>query len=185
MSEQKHSYCDKDITNLPLIGQGGQGKVYLLPDHKVIKVFDHRSCCADQLFTLQAAAHSRFFPKVHEYDEYSIIIDYIEGIQLDKYLKNRPLSKKLAFELVALIREFESLKFKKLDVRLPHIFVQLDESIKVIDPRKSFKDIQPFPYNMLNGLRNRGSLTAFFEFIKPNHPEIYDKWRKMWDGWEV
>lgn len=181
MSKPENLYCNNDISNLPFIGQGGQGKVYLFPDHKVIKVFNHKSCCADQLFTLQVAAHSRFFPKVYDYDDYSIIMDFIDGIEINKYLRKYPLNKKLVFELVELIREFETLGFKKLDVHLPHIFVQLDESIKVIDPRKSFKEIQPFPYYMLKGLRNRGLLKTFFEIIKPEYPEIYLSWRELWD----
>lgn len=182
MSEQKNLYCHYDIDNLTFIGQGGQGKVYLLPNHKVIKIFNHKSCCADQLFTLQATSHSRFFPNVYDFDQYSIIMDFIDGIEMDKYLRDQPISKKLAFELVELIREFEKLGFKKLDVHLPHIFVQFDESIKVIDPRKSYKEIQPFPYNLFKGLRNTGSLKTFFEMIKSEYPEIYRDWRKSWDN---
>lgn len=182
MSEDKRLYCNFDVSKLPFIGQGGQGKVYLLPDHKVIKVFKRESCCTDQLSTLQISSNSRFFPKVYDFDEYSIIIDYIDGIEIDKYLRKNPLSKKLAFELVELIREFETLGFKKLDIHLPHIFVQSNESIMVIDPRKSFKALQPYPYNMLKGLKNIGCLETFFELIKFEYPKTYQTWRTLWNS---
>lgn len=181
MSKHQNLYCHNDISDLPFIGQGGQGKVYLIPNRKVIKVFKHASCCADQLFTLQVAIKSRFFPKVYDYDEYSIIMDYVDGIKLHKYLRNNPMSKILAFELVELIREFEKLGFTKLDIHLPHIFVQFDESIIAIDPRKSFKEIQPYPYNMLKGLKNRGYLETFFEIINSEYLEVYLSWKKMWE----
>lgn len=182
MSKNENLYCHIDISDLPFLGQGGQGQVYLLPDRKAIKIFRHASCCADQLFTLQVAINSRFFPKVYDYDEYSIIIDYIEGIELHKYLRNNPLSKKLAFELVELISEFEKLGFKKLDIHLPHIFVQFDESIIAIDPRKSFQEIQPYPYHMLKGLKNIGFLDTFFKLISSEYPEIYLTWIKSWES---
>lgn len=175
-----NSYCGIDISNLQFIGEGTQGKAYLLPDGKVIKVFRRKTPCTDQLLILQSGSKSRFFPAVYKYDDYSIIMEFVDGVKLKYYLGDTELSKKLSFELVELIKEFENLKFTRLDIRLPHIFVQPDESIKIIDPRKSFVIIQPYPFQMLKGLNRLGVLEEFFELIRFEYSEIYTKWKNLW-----
>lgn len=172
-------YSGIDISNLKFIGQGTQGKVYFLPPDKAIKIFHSKRSCQDQLFILQYAKKSRFFTKVYDYDDYSIVMDFVPGMNLKEYLENNPLSKKVAFELVELIYEFEKLGFTRLDIRAPHIFVQADESIKVIDPRKSFIIVQRYPLKILGTLNKFGFLDKFFRLIKNKYPDKYSEWKNL------
>jgi len=173
-------YCGINIRNLDFVGQGTQGKVYFLPPNRAIKIFHSKNSCKDQLFILQRARKSRFFTKVYDYDDYSIVMDFIPGPTLREYLKNHSLSKKLAFELVELICEFERLGFTRLDIRAPHIFVQADESIKVIDPRKSFIIVERYPVKILDTLNKFGLLDEFFRLIKTKYRDKYFEWRKLY-----
>ena len=100
---------------------------------------------------------------MYDYDDYSIVIDFVPGTPLKEYLKNNPLSENLAFGLVELINEFEKLGFTRLDIRAPHIFVQADESIKIIDPRKSFETVEKYPLKILNTLKRLGLFNEFFK----------------------
>lgn len=168
-----------DVSLLQFIGKGNQGRVYLLPNGKVIKVFYDTHACIDQRSILQRAYLSRFFPRVYNYDDYSIIMDFINGIPLEEYLKKNKISQKLSFELVELIREFMNLGFTRLDIRLCHIFVQTDESIKIIDPRGSYTINQPYPASILKGLKKYGALEEFFSYTRSAYSDILAYWFKF------
>lgn len=175
----RFQYLGYDVNKLKLIGQGHQGKVYQLPDDKVLKVFHNPDSCKKQLEVLLSAKNSRFFPTVFDFDSYSIIMSFVYGSRLSFYLKYNNINKSLSFELVKLIDELKKLGFTKLDARLGHIFLQPDDTIKVIDPRESYEKIQPYPKSMLRGLKKYDELRAFFDYIKRDYPEYYKYWRKM------
>ena len=169
-------YLGLDINKLQLIGQGYQGKVYLLPENKVLKVYYSMDSCKSQLEILQKGKDSRFFPTVYDHDKQSIIMSFVYGITLSKYLRHNILDKPLSIELVKLIDEFKSLKFTRLDIRSHHIFVQADKTIKIIDPRDNFRIVQPYPLLMLKGLERHGVLDEFFDNIKDDYPDYYNYW---------
>jgi hypothetical protein len=175
--ENNHSFLGYDINNLELIGEGRQGKVYRLPDSKVLKVFHSKKSYKDQLNILLKGKDSRFFPTVFKYDTGSIIMEFLEGIPLSEYLLKNPLDEQLSIELVKLIEEFNKLYFTRLDIRLRHIYVQAGKTIKIIDPRKSFEIVQPYPLLMMRGLENHGFLEVFLNYIKVPYPEHYAFWK--------
>jgi hypothetical protein len=174
----RFDYLGYDIDKLKLIGQGHEGKVYLLPDDKVLKVFHDPDACTRQIEILLKAHNSRFFPTVFDFDSYSIIMSFVYGSTLSYYLKQNYIDKHLSLELVKLIDEFKRLNFTKLDMRLGHIFLQHNETVKVIDPRGSYNIVLPYPRSMLNGLKKRGALKDFYNYIKHDYPDYYKYWSK-------
>lgn len=172
-------YSGIDVSNLKFIGQGTQGKVYFLPPDKVIKIFHNKRSCKDQFLILEHAKKSRFFTRVYDHDDFSIVMDFVPGPNLREYLKDNPLTEKVAFELVELIYDFEKLGFTRLDIRAPHIFVQSDQSIKVIDPRKSFQIVQKYPLKILGTLKRSGYLDKFFSLIKDRYKDKYSQWKNL------
>ena len=178
-SRYRFNYLGFDIDKLKLIGQGHEGKVYLLPDDKVLKVFHNTNSCKRQIEILTKARDSRFFPTVFDFDSYSIIMSFVYGSTLSYYFRYNKINKHLSIELVKLIDEFKKLNFTRLDMRLGHIFLQPDETIKAIDPRGSYTRIQPYPKSMLSGLHKRGVLNNFFNNIKLEYPDYYKYWKKM------
>jgi predicted Ser/Thr protein kinase len=175
----RFQYLGYDINKLKLIGEGHEGKVYMLPDDKVLKVFHNPNSCKRQLEVLLSAKNSRFFPTVFDFDSYSIIMSFVYGSTLSFYLKQNNINKHLSLELVMLIDELKKLGFTRLDMRLGHIFLQPDDTVKVIDPRASYERIQPYPRSMLQGLHKHGDLRDFFNYIKHDYPDYYKNWRKM------
>lgn len=176
-SKDSTTHLGFDISKLKFIGQGQQGKVYMLPGRRVIKVFYKRASCKSQLEILLAGQGSRFFPSVFDYDRYSIIMSFVEGIPLCDYLVHEKLDKTLSLELVRLIEEFRHLQFTRLDMRINHIFVQADKTIKIIDPRGSFRIVQPYPLLMMKGLQENGVLDDFLNGIKNEYPFYYNYWK--------
>lgn len=176
----RFNYSGFDVDKLKLLGQGHEGKVYLLPNSRVIKVFHNTESCKRQIEILEKAAFSRFFPTVYDYDDFSIVMDFVYGSTLSYYFKHNDINKHTSLELVELIEEFKRLNFTKLDARLGHIYLQPDETIKVIDPRGCYTIVRPYPSSMLRGLKERNVLKEFFASIKPYYPEYYRYWsRKM------
>lgn len=170
-------YCGVNVEKLQLIGEGTQGKVYLLTPNKVIKVFKKKKSCKDQLNILLNAQKSKFFTTVYDYDEESIVIEFLPGQDLKKYLKNNKLTKEIAQQLVEVFRDFKSLGFKRVDIRLHHIFLQPDNSLKVIDPRKSYVREVSYPKSMLRDLDKFNILEDFWNFIKLTYPDEYLDWK--------
>jgi len=179
ISNYRFQYLGYDVNKLKLIGQGHQGKVYMLPNDKVLKVFYNPDSCKKQLEVLLSTKDSRFFPTVFDFDSYSIIMSFVYGSRLSFYLKRNNINKRISLELVKLIDELRKLGFTKLDARLGHIFLQPDDTVKVIDPRESYERTQSYPKSMLKGLQKEGDLRAFFDYIKHDYPEYYKYWRKM------
>lgn len=175
----RFDYLGFDITKLKLIGQGAEGRVYLLPNDKVLKVFHNPNSCAKQIEILLKVQNSRFFPTVFSFDNFSIIMSFVYGSNLSSYLKQNNINKHLSIELVKLIDEFKKLHFTKLDMRLGHIFLQPDDTIKVIDPRGSYDKKLPYPSSMLHGLQKNGELSSFFDYIKQDYQAYYKYWKKM------
>jgi hypothetical protein len=178
LNKYRANYLDIDVNRLKLIGQGHEGKVYLLHGGKVLKVFHMANSCRRQIEILLNARGSRFFPTVYGYDSNSIVMSFVYGSTLAYYLKKNKIDKHLSFELVKLIDEFKGLQFTKLDMRLGHIYLQPYETIKVIDPRGSYNLIVPYPKTMLKGLREHNALKDFFEYIRYDYPDYYKYWRK-------
>jgi hypothetical protein len=55
-----------------------------------------------------------------------------------KIYKKKWNEKTLAINIIDMLKEFNKLKFKKIDIRCKDIFVQQDGSLKIIDPKKCF-----------------------------------------------
>ncbi|MGG5462873.1 serine/threonine protein kinase [Clostridium sp. B9] len=174
-------YCGINVDKLKLIGEGTQGKVYLLTPNKVIKVFKKKKSCKDQLDILLNGQKSKFFTTIYDYDEDSIIMEFLPGEDLKKYLKKNKLTKEIALQLVEIFRDFKMLGFKRVDIRLLHIFLQPDKSLKVIDPRKSYIRETSYPKSMLRGLDKLNMLEDFWNFIKEKYPNEYSEWKYKFD----
>lgn len=170
------SFLGFDIDKLQLIGQGRQGRVFMLQENKVLKVYYRKNSCKDQLEILQKGQGSRFFPTVFNYDRYAVIMSFVDGITLSDYLKKNSLNKVLSIELVKLVEDFKKLQFTRLDIRLCHIFVQNNETLKIIDPRGSYKIVQAYPRLMLRGLHEHGVLDEFLNNIMHEYPYYYSYW---------
>ncbi|MBU5591886.1 serine/threonine protein kinase [Clostridium sp. MSJ-4] len=176
-SSKNNKYLGVDLNLCKFIGKGYEGKVYLLPDEKrVIKVYKSPKGCRGEAKILLSVDNNPYFPRIYAYNNICMIREYVPGICITKYLKTHELSRKLAINIVKLIESFKSEGFKKLDIRCAHIFVQPDESLKVIDPRRVFEKKISYPRSILETLKKSGHLQQFMEILKEEYPELHKKW---------
>ncbi|MCY6959139.1 hypothetical protein [Clostridium brassicae] len=63
-------------------------------------------------------------------------------------------------------------------MRGEHIYVQEDESIKVIDPRKSFTKEVLIPYGIIKVVDKTGELDKFVKVLVIYRPDLAISWMK-------
>jgi RIO-like serine/threonine protein kinase len=169
-------YFGIDIDKCKYIGKGYEGKVYLTPDGSAIKIFKSKIDCEEEYNILKKVDGSNFFPKVFDIYKNCILREYVAGIEFDKYLKKNEMSKRLAVSVINLIQEFYSLGFTKINIVCKHIFVQGDESIKVIDPRKTYTANEPIPVHILKEIDKSSNIDFFIKVLIEINPKLGCKW---------
>lgn len=167
------------------LGQGNNGIVYRLPEHKVIKIFVEERVCIDEAFALLKAKGSKYFPKVYSVGKLYVVREMVEGIQLDKYIKKNGLNREIAANIYKLTKEFKRIKFSKIDTRCKDILVGENNKIMLIDPKKCFKRKVEYPRHLMKGFLKLGVLEEFLVYIeeinKKKGREWRDKFKRYWD----
>ncbi len=172
-------YFEIDLRDCKFIGKGRQGSVYMLPDKKrIIKVYNKEKGCKGETEILLKVQDNPHFAKIYDYNRKAMIREYIPGICIKDYISKNGLSRKLAINIVELVESFKSSGFKKLDIRLAHVFVQPNEDIRVIDPRKVFERSLNYPQSILSGLKKLSVLSKFMKILREEYPDLYKRWSK-------
>lgn len=167
-----------DIKQCKFLGQGHEGSVYLTPDGYALKIFYSEKNSIYEVETLEKVKDSRFFPKVIFQAKTMILREYVKGVNLSEYLKENGLSYNLSIELIDLIEDFKRLKFTRLNIRNAHIFVNDESKIQVIDPRKPFTKVTPYPKDIIKILIKRNVFDDFLKNLLSYKPELVDYWVK-------
>ncbi|MCB2293256.1 protein kinase [Clostridium algoriphilum] len=165
-----------DLSTCKYLGQGRNGKVYLLPDGNALKIFFKEANCKHEYEILKSVEGNKHFPNVYEYNSNCMIRDYVGGVLIENYIMQYGLSANLSKNLIELIKDFKNLGFTRLDIRCEHIFVQEDVSIMIIDPRRTYDKIIPYPNSILKSLYKLGVLDDFFNTLQNTDIQLYKDW---------
>lgn len=170
-----------NLDDCKYLGHGENGKVYLMPNGKAIKICKNEEVCKEEYEVLKIAKKkkSHYFPKIYKRDGNIMIREYVDGKNLREYIKKNGLSKKLAVNLIKMIEEFKKLGFKRLDMRWAHIYVIKNEKVKVIDPSMQLIKEVKYPRRMLKDLKKLGVQKKFYRVLKKKRPKLYHDWRKL------
>lgn len=180
-------YAGFNIKELDLLGCGTQGKVYKINSQWCIKIFKKNQICQDELETLTMAQMNSHFPKLYSHGENYIIREYVNGIELDKYLSSHALTTNLSNKIINLYDAMFEIGYNRLDTALFHIFITLSDDIKLIDTAKAMKKKTQYPNLIIRGLDELGYKKEFLSFVKDTRPDLYSKWlkyslkEKKWD----
>jgi predicted Ser/Thr protein kinase len=163
------------------LGQGNNGVVYELPEHKVIKIFVEEKVCLDESYVLIKAKGSKYFPKVYSVGKLYIVREMVDGIPLDKYIKKNGLNKEIALNIYKLIKEFKKINFTKIDTRCKDIMVGSNNKIMIIDPKKCFKRKIDYPRHLMKGFLKLGVLDEFLMYIEDINKKKSKEWKCKFD----
>lgn len=164
------------VDDLPLIGEGAQGRVYQIDAERCIKTYKKSKYFHRELDVLRQAQSECRFPKLYGWSKGQIIREYIPGTPLAEYLQNHPLTDSIAAQLLELYYSFERLGFRRLDIRLEHIILTPEGDLRVIDPTNANTMREKHPRRMLQGLEHLGYKEAFLKYVEEYDPKLYRRW---------
>ncbi len=171
-------YLGIDIKECKFLGGGCEGKVYLTPDGYALKIFKSKANCKEEYDILKKVEGSKYFPKVINASNRCILREYVSGEMIKDYIVKNGLSEKLAVNLINLIEEFKKLNFKRQDIRGQHIYVHDDESVMVIDPRKSYTKNVSVPISIMKDLEKVGVIDKFIQVLIDKRLDLAYLWIK-------
>nr|WP_133628803.1 hypothetical protein [Fonticella tunisiensis] len=170
-------YGEYDITKLKFIGKGMQGSVYKIDDNKCIKIFESEKICKQEVDTLNMAQGNPHFPRIFSWGKNFIVREYVDGIELDKYLKENPLTLDLSEKMVRLYEAMVEVGYKRCDAILFHIFLTKDGSLRMIDTARMMKKTVVYPKIMMEELDKLGYKDIFLSHVKMLRPSLYELWK--------
>jgi predicted Ser/Thr protein kinase len=164
--------------NLPLVGEGSQGKVYLIDERRCIKVYKRPEFLPLELEILLKAAREPQFPKVYEWGADYMIREYVPGIGLKEYLRQNPLTENISHQIAELFLAFERLEFQRLDTRFAHLIVTPEGIVKAIDPANAMRKSGSYPKKFLSLMDKMKCKKLFLKHLRQCYPQLYEKWSK-------
>ncbi|MCD2345434.1 RIO2 family protein [Clostridium guangxiense] len=177
MKEKKcHTNAIIRLDECTFLGKGHSGSVYLMNDGRVVKIFKNPETCKEEYYVLKKLINGPYYPKPFEFHNHYMIREYIGGTNISEYINKHGVSKKLIIEIINFLCYIKENGFKKIDVRFPHIFVQENTSIKVIDPRNSYTQKTYYPKHLIRDLTTVNSLDLFWNVLKEKRPDLFKKW---------
>ena len=170
-----------DIKECKLLGTGDEGSVYLTPEGFALKIFSKEKNAKAEAEILEKAKDSRFFPNVIFLADNMMLREYVAGENLHEFINNNGLSYNLSMELIELIEDFKRLQFTRINIRNAHIFVNENEEIQIIDPRKTYSKNTPYPMDIISILVKSNLFDDFLKNLIDYKPELLQYWI---DGYE-
>ena len=170
-----------DIKECEFLGKGHEGAVYLTPEGYALKIFYKKKKALDEVSILELVKKSRFFPKVVFIANNMVLREYVEGVTLKEYISTNGLSYNLSCEIIDLVEDFKKMKFKRINIRNAHIFVDKNEKIKVIDPRKIFTKNTPYPKDIIKILVSLKVFDDFLKTVAEYRPDLLKYYSEAYD----
>ncbi|ACB85154.1 AarF/UbiB family protein [Natranaerobius thermophilus] len=163
----------------PLIGKGFQGAVFLISSNKCVKVYGRSIHASRESDVLSNSQHSPIIPKIYEIGYKYIVMEYINGTPLDKYLSLKGfISKEMTENILMLLSEMEQLNFKRLDIKLRDVIITKHMNMKVLDHVNAHFKQRNVPKDLMNDLKAIGLLKPFLNQLNRINPNLYRKWCK-------
>lgn len=161
-----------------LIGQGKQGAVFQLTPQQCVKIFAISKQAKKECEIIKQMEGLPFMPKVFETGDNYIVMEYIKGVPLDLYLKEKKiLEQSLTEQILFLVKEMK--QFNKTDIEYRHILVTKDGELKKIDhgSKNPSKPQSAKPFKLLKMLKQLNLYETFIQQVKNLDPQTYGKWK--------
>lgn len=107
--------------------------------------------------------------------------EYVSGENLYEFINNNGLSYNLSIEIIELVEEFKRLRFKRINIRNAHIFVDENERIQIIDPRKNYIKETPYPKDIISILVKLNLFEEFLKNLISYNPALLKYWIDGYD----
>ncbi|PGZ93609.1 kinase [Bacillus pseudomycoides] len=167
----------RDVKGCKLIGDGKDGEVYQLTNDKCVKIFFLEETQKKELEALKTGQSSPIIPRLYEYGENYIVLEYINGISLARHLKReKKITEELAKEILIMLNELKKIGFTRWDTEVRHVLINEKGQLKVIDHKRAFTSNSKVPVKLLKGFEKFGLAQDFLNHVKNIGPSVYKKW---------
>ncbi|MFU7516063.1 serine/threonine protein kinase [Clostridium sp. HCS.1] len=170
-----------EVQELKLLGSGAEGAVYLTPEGYALKVFKDIKNAKKEDEILKQTIDSRFFPNSIVRFSNILIREYVGGVTLKEYISKHGLPYNLSKEIIDLIEDLKKLNFKRINFRNAHIFVNSNGKIQVIDPRKPYSKVTPYPKDIIKILVKYHLFDIFLKDVLKYNPSLLPYWTLAYD----
>jgi predicted Ser/Thr protein kinase len=169
-------------TSFPLIGMGAQGAVFKLSEERCVKIYSNTLQAQMELEALKTGQHLSFFPRLYDYGDNYIVMEYFNAPTLKEYLRNCTyIPERFTRKLLSILNEMRQAQFTMVDAPLRHIFVLENEELKVIDHVNAFKRIHPVPLKLLRDLNMMLLKESFLSQVRKMEPKTFELWQQYFN----
>ena len=169
------------LNECELLGKGAEGSVYLTPEGYALKVFNNTKGADDEALILNKVGNSRFFPRIIVQISNLIVRECVQGINLYEYIAQNGLSENLAFEIIEFVENLKEVGFTRINIRNAHIFIDRNEKLMIIDPRKAFEKITPYPKDIIKILLKNQCYDEFLSYVTQYDFKLISYWIKGYE----
>jgi predicted Ser/Thr protein kinase len=166
-------------TDLKLVDKGAHGAVFRLSQDKCVKIYADNHNAEMEAKSYRMGQGSEIVPILYEVGDNFIIMEFIDGISLWKYLSNKKeISFDIAKKIIFLLKEMKRLGFTRVDSSLRHIIVTKDESLKAIDLVYAYVRKDSKPVKVFTELQKIGLVKPFLDYVKIIDKELFNDWNE-------
>jgi len=166
-------------TNLKLIDKGAHGAVFKLSNDKCVKIYAEERNAELEANTYRRVQGSEIVPKLYDVGSNYIVMEFIEGISLSKYISDKKeISFNISQKLVFLLKEMRRLGFTRLDSSLRHIIITSDGRLKIIDLVYAYVRNDTMPNKIFTELEKIGLGKSFLEHVKQIDITLFNEWNE-------
>ncbi|MEH6892526.1 RIO1 family regulatory kinase/ATPase [Bacillus sp. JJ864] len=175
----KRKVSRRDIEKYNLIGSGKDGEVYQLTYNKCVKIYFLEETQKKELKALKIGQSSPVIPRLYEYGENYIVMEYISGISLARHLKReKKITGDLTEKILIMLSELKKIGFTRWDTEVRHVLINEKGQLKVIDHKRAFTLDRKAPIKLLKGFEKFGLANDFLKEVKNIQPSVYNTWMK-------
>ena len=165
-------------TSYPLVGRGVHGAVFRLTEATCVKIYAEEQYKAMEEESYEKLKGFSCAPKIYERGNNYMVLEYIEGVILNHYLKDNNIDELMSVTILLILEELKDYGSEFADIELNNVIVKADGSLKIFDFVNVYSNQRRIPFFMLNSMAKNKRLTTFMKHVKKYDPARYKSWRK-------
>jgi RIO-like serine/threonine protein kinase len=166
-------------TSYPFIGRGVHGAVFRLTEEACVKIYAEEQYKVMEEESYEKLKGFSCAPAVYELGSNYMVLEYMEGVILNHYLKDHDIDEVMSVALLLILEELKDYGSEFADIELNNVIVKEDGSLKIFDFVNVYNNQRRIPFFMLNSLAKNKRLTTFMKHVKKYDPVRYKSWRKF------
>ncbi|RXZ01973.1 kinase [Fictibacillus sp. S7] len=181
-ARNKGNLALENLEKYKQLGKGGDGAVFQISHNKCVKIFWKEKTQKLELEALKKGQSSPIIPRLYEYGSNYIVMEYVNGYNLKKYLKEKKrFSDSKIRQILYMLSELKRIGFLRHDTEVRHIYFNEKGEVKVIDHKRAFTTDRTYPRKLISGLEKLGYAEEFLQGVKQISPTIFNEWAKYYE----